>query len=160
MTAGTIPSSMPSIKAVAMDICSNDYNSLDSALAGIRETLNDHYRGTADSQLIARAVTGLQDAYRTNIFPYMKVKWSAYPNNIGHLEFDGCFRCHNDTHQNEAGSVISKDCNLCHEIIQQGPVASLQNAVTGQSLTFIHPEDIGDAWRESLCTECHTGLNP
>jgi hypothetical protein len=28
------------------------------------------------------------------------------------------------------------------------------------SLEFKHPVDIDEAWKESLCTDCHTGLNP
>ena len=32
--------------------------------------------------------------YRTNFFPEMKADWSKYPENIGHLDCPGCFRCH------------------------------------------------------------------
>jgi RNase P subunit RPR2 len=33
-------------------------------------------------------------------------------------------------------------------------------AAFGESLEFKHPVDIGEAWKETLCTDCHTGLNP
>ena len=29
-----------------------------------------------------------------------------------------------------------------------------------ETLEFIHPSDIDEEWKESLCTECHTGLDP
>ena len=90
----------------------------------------------------------------------MKVRWDAYPNNIGHLEFNGCFRCHNDLHTSEDGHVISKDCNLCHTIVAQGSLDDMTVAMISDSLEFIHPSDIDEAWKEMLCTECHTGLNP
>jgi len=32
--------------------------------------------------------------YHQNFFPEMRVSWQAYPDNIGHKEFPGCFRCH------------------------------------------------------------------
>jgi hypothetical protein len=160
LTAGTIPKSLPAIKSLAMEIYSQDFPTLDTALHSIKETIETAYQET-DADKRAQAIAGLQTAYQTNIFPYMRVKWDAYPNNIGHLEFDGCFRCHNDTHRNAAGEVISKDCNLCHEIIEQGtPGETLESAIVGQSLDFKHPVDIDNMWQENLCTDCHTGLNP
>jgi hypothetical protein len=126
----------------------------------IEETLSDYYQEPEYAEEVIQAIAGLQDAYRRNIFPYMQVKWDAYPNNIGHLEFDGCFRCHNDTHINSEETVISKDCNLCHEIVEQGTTDALQSTTIGQALAFEHPVDIDDAWQEGLCTDCHTGLNP
>ena len=90
----------------------------------------------------------------------MKVKWDAYPNHIGHMEFNGCFRCHDDNHTNENGKVIQKDCNICHEIIAQGSLENKETAMVGEKLEFKHPIDIDGAWKEGLCTDCHTGLNP
>jgi hypothetical protein len=46
----------------------------------------------------------------------MKVGWGTYQNNIGHLNFPGCFRCHDDNHKAKDGSVISQDCELCHSM--------------------------------------------
>ncbi len=110
--------------------------------------------------MIEQAIIGLQTVYKQNIFPEMKVRWSAYPNHIGHLEFDGCFRCHNDTHFNEDEKAISKDCNLCHSIEAQGSPDEMEYALAGAGLDFKHPVDIDEEWREGLCTDCHTGLNP
>jgi hypothetical protein len=44
----------------------------------------------------------------------MKVGWGTYPNNIGHVFFPGCFRCHDDNHKARDGSVIKQDCESCH----------------------------------------------
>ena len=43
------------------------------------------------------AINEIQLGYASNIFPEMKVTWKAYPNNIGHMESEGCYRCHNET---------------------------------------------------------------
>jgi hypothetical protein len=160
LTSGNIPKSLPEIKSIAMEICSQNFTTKDSAMRYIEETLSDYYQEPEYAEEVIQAIAGLQDAYRRNIFPYMQVKWDAYPNNIGHLEFDGCFRCHNDTHINSEETVISKDCNLCHEIVEQGTTDALQSTTIGQALAFEHPVDIDDAWQEGLCTDCHTGLNP
>ncbi len=48
-----------------------------------------------NSSLISKAIFGFTRRFITKIFfAEMKVRWDAYPNNIGHLEFNGCFRCH------------------------------------------------------------------
>jgi hypothetical protein len=166
MTAGDIPSELPDIKSVAVDLCDRDYSTMDSARKTIETEINEYYKENYPdifenkNELVVKAIHGLQDAFSKNIFPEMKVKWSEYPNHIGHLEFNGCFRCHNDIHTSDDGQVISKDCNLCHIISGQGTPDNMQFAVGGESLEFKHPEDIDEAWKEMLCTDCHTGLNP
>ncbi len=166
ITSGLIPRSLPEIKSVAMDICDNDFSSTDSAMQFIDSSIRAFYEESypeiaeKDSSLIEKAITGLQNIFKHNIFPEMRVKWSEYPNHIGHVEFDGCFRCHNDRHETEEGEIISKDCNLCHNIVAQGTTDDMEYISEGHPLEFRHPEDIDEEWRESLCTECHTGLNP
>jgi hypothetical protein len=164
MTAGEIPPELPEIKSLAMEICDEDYATADSAMISIekqiREFYEDNYPEIYEEQpeLIEKAITGLQDAFSKNIFPEMKVKWSAYPDHIGHMNYDGCFRCHNDRHTSETGDVISKDCNLCHYISAQGPVGDMERAPLGQILEFKHPEDIDEEWKYSLCSDCHEGI--
>jgi len=62
----------------------------------------------------------VQDEFAQNIFPLMKVSWQAYPDNIGHLYFSGCFRCHNANHVSDSGKTIRHDCAMCHDIGIQG----------------------------------------
>ncbi len=52
-----------------------------------------------------------------NIYPEMMISWGAYPNNIGHEAFPGCFRCHDDNHKSDSGKTISQDCSTCHELL-------------------------------------------
>lgn len=164
MTAGDIPSELPEIKSLSMEICDKDFPTADSAMTYISKKLNSFYEEDypeiyeEQKALVDKAVAGLQDAFSKNIFPEMKVKWRAYPDHIGHMNYDGCFRCHNDRHTSEAGDVISKDCNLCHYISAQGPKGSVVTAPLGQVLEFKHPEDIDEEWKESLCTDCHEGI--
>lgn len=110
-----------------------------------------------DKEVIEKAIAGIKDGFRKNIFPYMGVSWDAYPNHIGHLEFDGCFRCHNDRHVSPGGKVISMDCNLCHTIIAQGAIDTLQLTDMYQSLEFIHPNE-SEPWNNEACSECHKEL--
>jgi hypothetical protein len=45
----------------------------------------------------------------------MGVGWGTYPNNIGHMAFPGCFRCHDGSHATRNGTVIRQECDLCHD---------------------------------------------
>ena len=47
---------------------------------------------------INKAIISMQKEYDKNVFPYMKVESTKYFDHIGHLESDGCFRCHSDRH--------------------------------------------------------------
>jgi nitrate/TMAO reductase-like tetraheme cytochrome c subunit len=165
ITAGTIPVELPMIKSLAMELCGRDYTSTDTAMIAIRDGIKSFYKEkypeiiSDKNYLVNKAIIGLQTEFKKNIFPEMKVKWNAYPNNIGHLEFVGCFRCHNNNHKSTSGEVISRNCNLCHDINAQGSPDSLQTTTVGNSLEFRHP-DGDDSWKEALCVDCHTGLNP
>ena len=166
LVSGDIPQSLPEIKLLSMEICSEIFPTKDSAETYIEESIlefyTDNYPEIVDTNysLVERAIAGLKKEFNKNIFPEMKVRWDAYPNNIGHLEFNGCFRCHTDEHVAATGEIISKDCNLCHYIKAQGPADNLTVAPFNGSLEFKHPEDIDEMWKEGVCTDCHTGLNP
>lgn len=164
MTAGNIPRELPDIKSVSMEVINNDFPTLDSAFRYIESEVLMYYESwhedlfANDRALVDKAIEGIKKSFSENIFPYMKVNWSSYPNHIGHLEFDGCFRCHNDRHVSENGAVISMDCNLCHTIVAQGAIDTLQVAPLNQSLAFVHPNGPDEPWGNEACSECHKEL--
>ena len=166
ITAGEIPREVPEIKSVAMTILAEEFASTDSALNYIEQEVITYYRDDypefyeENKNLVQKAIEGIQKEFNKNIFPEMRVRWDKYPNQIGHVEFDGCFRCHFDTHANKEGEYIARDCNQCHEINMQGNPENLQMASSHEPLEFKHPVDIEEAWKEMKCIECHTGLNP
>jgi nitrate/TMAO reductase-like tetraheme cytochrome c subunit len=164
ITAGMIPSDLPEIKLLAMQIFNHPFTTRDSGSMYIRETVREYYLDNypdiaeTNGALIEQATEGLLEGYEKNFFPYMKANWDAYPIHIGHSEFNGCFRCHNGQHESEDGQVISRDCNLCHTILSQGPPDNLETTSVDSSLTFKHPVDIYEAWKEMACADCHRTL--
>ncbi len=167
ITAGKIPKELPQIKFASMEVLGKNYNSTESALKEISEYIHNFYEEnypeiySSKINLIEKAINGIQEEFKKNIFPEMKVRWDVYPNNIGHLEFMGCFRCHNDKHISKEGRVIKKDCNLCHVINSQGTKNNIQLTNFNTELEFQHPgNDVGDKWKDMMCVDCHTGLNP
>jgi hypothetical protein len=117
---GEIDRSLPFVRREAVRVLKASYPSQEAAFAGIRRDVQAFYRGSdvalpADKRAqVDRAIDALQRLYSRNVFPSMKVAWGTYPNNLGHMDFPGCFRCHDDSHKAKDGSTISQDCELCH----------------------------------------------
>ncbi len=155
---------IPWFKSAAMEALKLPYNTTDSAKTEIKNKIVAFYQEKypdlykKSNKEILLAINDVEDEYFKNAFPEMKVNYSAYPRHIGHLETNGCFRCHNNKFKSPSGKVISKDCNLCHTIVAQGKSDSIKYVGINGTMTFVHPIDIGDAWKETNCMECHNKL--
>jgi len=164
ITAGEIPQSLPDIKVAAMDILNNDFPTTDSAMEFIETEIRFYYEllypeiYDTNKAAVDQAIKVIQEKFKLNVFPGMKVDWKVYPDHIGHLHSEGCYRCHNDKHVSTEGYTISRDCNLCHDIVAQGTPADLQLTTALDSLVFEHPVDIDESWKELHCAECHRDL--
>jgi hypothetical protein len=62
-----------------------------------------------------RRAQTLAAIYQRNVFPDLKVTWGTYPNNLGHTDDPGCFRCHDASHLTADKKTITQDCNACHQ---------------------------------------------
>ena len=87
----------------------------------------------------------------------MKVSWKDFPSNRGHRFSPGCFRCHDGKHRSDDGAVLSRDCSLCHLLIERAEEAARgkPDQAVFRVMKQPHPVDIGDSWKEMLCHECH-----
>jgi len=164
MLTNEVSQDIPFIKRTAMGILRNTFTDKDTALMQIRETIINYYKSDFSGYFennyakIDKSVAALQKGYSQNTFAGMKVTYDVYPDHIGHLESEGCFRCHNDAFTSENGRVIKRDCNLCHTIIGQGSREMIRFTNIKDTLEFQHPVDIGTAWKEANCSECHKYL--
>lgn len=164
MVSGIIPQTIPFIKMAAMEALKVSYNTKDTAHIEIKNVVTNYYKDeqpevySKDFQRISKAILAIQNQYDKNVFPYMKVDASRYLDHIGHLESDGCFRCHSDRHKTAEGETISRNCDLCHSILAQGPTGKIQNVEFGKSLEFMHPTEIRGKWKTAFCSECHRVL--
>ena len=161
LSLGRIDSSLPEIKRVAVQAMAAHYQTDDGAVKGIETMINAFYRSaypdvySSKRRAIGNAIAATQDAYRENIFPFMKAQWSAYPNDIGHFIFPGCMRCHDGKHKGEGGTSIPHDCHTCHIILQQGKTGPEETLNLERGLDFRHPVDVGSAWKTTGCYDCH-----
>ncbi len=157
---GWIDASLPSIKATAVEVLTPEYETKEAALAAIDSTINAFYAGNypelaaEKKEQIGEAIKRVQDIYLKNNFPEMKSSWRTYPDHIGHYLSAGCYRCHDGNHQSADGKVITKECSSCHLIIEQGDGVTVKESNL-EGLEFRHPIDIGEAWKETSCHECH-----
>src|SRR5665647_1567593 len=164
MLTDEVSKDIPYIKRTAMGILRNTFTDKDTALMQIRDGIINYYKTDfgdyfeKNNASIDQSVVALQKAYSQNTFPSMKVTYDAYPNHIGHLEVEGCFRCHNDSFTSENGKKITKDCNLCHTIIGQGKPEMMAYTNIRDTLEFQHPIDIVTSWQEANCSDCHRYL--
>jgi len=155
---------LPEAKSVAVRALDGAYASREEAweriAASVREFYQKSYPAVASNSeaAITGAIKALQSAYERNYDPHMKVSWKNFPDNQGHRFSPGCFRCHDGKHRSDDGAVLSRDCSLCHLLIERVG-GDRQDSARFQIMRAPHPTDIGNAWKEMLCHECH-GASP
>lgn len=161
MELGWIDRQLPYVKSIAVQALEYPYTTRSIALDSIRLTIEEYYRANyprvyqQQKDAIDKAVEELQKIYSRNYFPEMKHDWRQYPDHIGHMYAPGCFRCHDGKHVSDDGKVLSRDCNACHTVIAQG-YEKEKLRVSLKGVEYEHPIDIGDAWKEMNCSDCHS----
>ncbi len=166
MAAGYVDATLPDLKSTGVSLLAKTYTSREEAhqqiASGLESYYAQHYPDVARGKKteISAAISWLQQMYDENFFPYMKVRWDTYADNIGHLDSPGCYRCHDGQHKSSSGEVVGKECTKCHVIIQQGTVEKMSYSSEPEGLAFQHPVDIGGLWQTMSCSECHTGAAP
>lgn len=150
--AGQLDATLPFLKRVSVKALVKRYDSSELAAEGIATALDTFYRNrypqvySEQWPQIKGAIAAVQQIYQNNIFPYMRVDWRTHPDDIGHLYYPGCFRCHDGQHVSTDGRVIPQDCDSCHTVL----------ATPTSVAAFKHPVDLKDVGG-ATCSDCHTG---
>ncbi len=171
LSRGQINREIPFIRARAVEVLSAEYETDDEARAAIRGLMQDYadeypevYRQYRPD--IQAAVELLVTIYDQSVFRELKVDWYTHPNNLGHRDWPGCFRCHDGQHANDAGEVVRLECNLCHSIPQVAEAGAIEPTLP--LATGVQPEShFSTLWIamhrdafDSSCQACHTVTNP
>lgn len=165
MNAGQIDPSLPYVKREVVRLLAADYPSTQTALAVIEREITDFYRrqypevwDRSRNKAIQAAIDASGKIYLRNSFPSMRATWKTYPENIGHLESPGCFRCHDGRHVDAGGEAITAACDACHtflNVMSDGPLLA-----EGE---FHHSPRLNPSWQgfgphfRMRCDECHSG---
>ena len=89
--------------------------------------------------------------------------WKTFPDNLGHDDFAGCFRCHDGKHLDAGGQAIRLQCTLCHalpQVVREDGARSVISTVspdltpppTHQEPNFMHDHRTK---LDDTCTMCH-----
>ncbi len=171
MATGIIATDIPEIRSKAVEVYSQRYSTVELGVNGIAGLENyyqtyhpDYY--TANKDKIDSAITALQEAYRNSVYPEQKSDWTTHPNNVGHKDSPGCFRCHDGKHINASGETIRLECNLCHSIpVVAGPndfVADIEISRGPEPESHRNPNwiHLHNQVFDGTCANCHTIGNP
>jgi len=167
-----IDHSIPAIKEQGVLFLSQEYESTEEGLTNIdtldawyQENYPDYYRNNTET--VQNAVVAIKDIFSQTVFPNMNVGWETHPNNAGHKEFPGCFRCHDGKHTSTEGETVRLECNLCHsipEIVEEGsdqaPMVPIERGDEPDS-------HLDSNWLarhryefDQSCADCHDVSNP
>ena len=120
LTIGDIAVTLPYVKKKSVELLKTGYSTSKEAADKLPATLVSFYQQhypelyAQRTQDIAQAGQAVLAIYNRNVFPDLKVSWGTYPNNLGHMDFPGCFRCHDGSHTTGDGKTITQDCSTCH----------------------------------------------
>ncbi len=121
-----IDSDIPFIEKNAIDVLSAPYksfNDADKAISALDTTYAqqypDYYR--ANSAQVKAAIDYLKSLYKDLVFPTQDLSWNTHPDNLGHKDWPGCFRCHDGKHFTQDNKqAIRLECNVCHTLPEVG----------------------------------------
>jgi hypothetical protein len=112
---------LPYFKKQAIKAIEGEYETHASGVAAVRETMVLFYSTEypdlveAEPELVAKGADLTSQAFARLVFPEMGTNWETHPNHIGHDDFPGCMRCHDDEMSTADGeNTIPMDCETCH----------------------------------------------
>jgi len=168
---GFMSADLPFVREQAVKLLTEEYEDEEEAFKAF-ETLNDYYAQNypaihSEAQAeIEQAITTLQDVYVQSVFPEQELTWDTHPDNLGHKNDPGCFRCHDGKHLTSTGEAIRLECNLCHSVPEVSDESSLVSQIdvvrgpeppshTHTSWITLHGGAI-----DSSCVACHEPADP
>jgi hypothetical protein len=128
LNRGWIDTELPYIKMLGVEALTQAAE-VEDPTTHIRSHILSYYQEnnpdlvTNEDPRVETAINQVQAIFNRNVFPKMNVTWNTYPNFIGHPQggdegaSNGCFRCHDESHEASDGSVISQDCTQCHQVL-------------------------------------------
>lgn len=168
---GLISRTIPEVRKKALEVYSQIFETTEMGLNNIAG-LESYYRQvypefyTVNNQLVQEAITVLQEAYADSVFPEQNSDWNSHPNNIGHKDSPGCFRCHDGKHINANQEAIRLECNLCHSIpAVAGPydfVTRIEISRGPEPEAHKNPNwiTLHNQVMDTTCTNCHDTSDP
>lgn len=169
MTRGQLDPGLPYLKQEGVRLLEPFYESPQVVSETIASELKAFYADQypdIDEGSVMEAAAALAGLYQQIKFPDMQTDWQAHPNNIGHKDYPGCFRCHDGQHFSSARESIRLECNICHnipQVVAEGdppplisPASAVLEPVSHQDTNWIarHRSEF-----DRTCSVCHDTSN-
>lgn len=167
-----IDPTIPNIKQKGTEVLASQYGgSLELAAQAIARVEQYYKQNFAEyyqqhTAAVQNAVAKLQEWYPKLHFPDQGLNWSTHPDNLGHKDWPGCFRCHDGKHFTlDRKEAIRLECNICHSIPvvykagQSAPAISLERVeepASHKTTTWLieHRSRF-----DATCQQCHDTRN-
>jgi nitrate/TMAO reductase-like tetraheme cytochrome c subunit len=121
---------LPYFKREVTKAVGQQYPSNREGAGAVRTAILSYYRSnhpevaTGRKALVERGADEAARIYQRSFFPEMNADWQTHPNNIGHEDFPGCFRCHDGSKATADGErMIPVDCENCHAFLAEDAAA-------------------------------------
>lgn len=172
LTTKQIDPAIPDIKAKGVEVLSqsfgSDLNLANQAIQRVEAYYQQNYPEyyQQNTAAVQNAVKELQTWYPKLHFPEQGLDWKTHPDNIGHKEWAGCFRCHDGKHfTQDRKEAVRLECNVCHSIPSISEGAQASAVITLEQAT--EPDSHKTTtWLlehrtkfDATCQECHDTRN-
>ncbi len=120
LASGRLSRDLPFIKKEMFALLSAEYASQEDALAAV-DSFKSRYTASypaaaSQSEAVDQAEKLARELIVQLVFEKPGITWESFPDNRGHKQFPGCFRCHDDNHVSTDGRSIRLNCDTCHNI--------------------------------------------
>jgi len=163
---GRLDRRLPEVKARVMALLSREYASDEEALAAVEAMWAEYKRDYPEiaatyPEAIARAEEVMKELLARVTFEEPGVNWRSFPDEMGHKDFPGCFRCHDGKHISPEGEAIRLHCNICHSIPEvvgederppSMPLSTIQEPEFHRATNFIADHRFQ---ANNACAVCH-----
>ncbi len=182
MADGKIDPALPYIKREGLAAIEAEYANRAEAAERIPQAIQAFYSAeypSADAAAVESAARALLAIYERNVWPELGVRWGVHPNQGGHEDYLGCFRCHDDGHLSQDGArqALGDECESCHAIVVDGqpvsapaaPDFTLTSARDSLPQQIVYDTKAGRSpfdhakhveYEQGECTVCHNALFP
>jgi hypothetical protein len=163
---GQLSTDLPYIKKDMLELLSASYPNQQVALEAVGQFKQNYasmFPEVAMTQPaeVDQAEATAKDLIIRLVFEEPGVTWQDFPDNQGHKDFAGCFRCHDGKHLSSDGESIRLHCNICHSIpmtvganerTPEMPVSTVSEPPSHLETNFIadHRFQANDS-----CSTCH-----
>jgi hypothetical protein len=142
LAAGILNPALPEIKARAVKLLEQKFENAAEAKQLVLEAWDQYAKDfpdekSEDPEAWEQARKYLEERQNQvaglmlrNQFLAADVSWRSFPDQLGHKDSPGCFRCHNGRYSSTDGQLITAQCTACHSI----PMVTRRDRIHGQVL--------------------------